>query len=245
LPDDAWIKASARCWPQLGRIAPYWYYGDRDSDTVKQLCDELDFVVDVRPALLSFDEDRWVDSGILDGFRPSPEGEQFAPPAETDGHVTALFQDFLHRYSEELIPRYGMQALGIDSIDGREVAYRDPRLVTLEIGKFPNAIIRKLDRLGLQICDGYHVMMHPRLAALYLAVLAETAELPPVIAGSGMVAGCLVGATCNALDQRRQVLAAEPTGYLLNLRNELEPSDTVSRIRSAVRRAVSRASSGR
>ncbi|MFI6313136.1 DUF6236 family protein [Nocardia fusca] len=408
LPDDAWIKASALCWPQLGRIAPHWYLRDRDSDTIKQLCDELDFVVDIRSSLLSFDEDRWVDSAILDGFRPPPEDQRLAGPADTDGHVMALFQDFLHRYSDELIPRYGMQALGIDVSDSdrRYAAYDDPRLVQLDLGKFPNAIARQLDRLGLQLYDGYHVMMHPRLAAVYLAVLAdvlarengmtpitdqpvhcaaaygwtidalaeillsdehqtrvrshedythafavlsvqtvlprdldtipvdriiearrrllpemiryrefldslipdlveisaitdpvvrekklhnrvesqikqpiermereigslgmqpvravlsmnslappaalavlaETAELPPVIAGSGMVAGCLVGATYNALDQRRQVLAAEPTGYLLNLRNELKPSDTVSRIRSAVRRAVSRASSGR
>jgi hypothetical protein len=85
----------------------------------------------------------------------------------------ALFQDFLLRYSEELIPRYGIQALGIDSIDGRVAAYRDPRLVRLDLGKFPNAIARQLDRLGLQLYDGYHVMMHPRLAAVYLAVLAD------------------------------------------------------------------------
>ncbi|MEV0361686.1 DUF6236 family protein [Nocardia fusca] len=413
LPDDAWIKASALCWPQLGRISPHGFYGDRDSDTVKRLRDELDFVVNVYPGMLSFDDDRLVDSAILSHFRPPPEddivfgnGCRITPPGSSDDHVMALFQDFLLRYSEELIPRYGIQALGIDSIDGRVAAYRDPRLVRLDLGKFPNALARQLDRLGLQLYDGYHVMMHPRLAAVYLAVLAdvlarengmtpitdqpvhcaaaygwtidalaeillsdehhtrvrshedythafavlsvqtvlprdldtipvdrviearrrllpemiryrefldslipelveisaitdpvvrekklhnrvesqikqpiermereigslgmqpvravlsmnslappaalavlaETAELPPVIAGSGMVAGCLVGATYNALDQRRQVLAAEPTGYLLNLRNELEPSDTVSRIRSAVRRAVSRASSGR
>ncbi|MFI2228379.1 DUF6236 family protein [Nocardia testacea] len=408
LPDDAWIKAAALCWPQLGRISPRGFFDARDSDTVKRLRDELDFVVNVYPGMLSFDDDRLVDNAILSRFRPPSgddtilgNGRRITPPGSTDDHVMALFQDFLLRYSEELVPRYGIQALGIDSIDGRGAAYRDPRLVRLDLGKFPNAIARQLDHLGLQLYDGYHVMMHPRLAAVYLAVLAdvlarengmtpvtdqpvhcaaahgwtidalaeilltdehharvrshedythafavlsvqtvlprdlatipvgrviearrrllpeliryrefldslvpelveisaitdsvvrekklhnrvesqikqpiermereigslgmqpvravlsmnslappaalavlaETVELPSVIAGSGMVAGCLIGATYNAMDQRRQVLAAEPTGYLLNLRSEFKPSDTVSRIRSAVRRALPR-----
>jgi hypothetical protein len=49
LPGDSWVKAAALHWPQLGRIRPRGNYGLRDSDTVKRLRDELDFIVDVRP----------------------------------------------------------------------------------------------------------------------------------------------------------------------------------------------------
>jgi hypothetical protein len=71
-----------------------------------------------------------------------------------------------------------------------------------------------------------------------LGVLANAVHLPPVVTSAGVVAGCLIGAVSSTLDQRRQVVAGHPAGYLLELRHELGPSDTVAQIRSAVRRAA-------
>ncbi|MER7008867.1 hypothetical protein ABT297_38300, partial [Dactylosporangium sp. NPDC000555] len=71
-----------------------------------------------------------------------------------------------------------------------------------------------------------------------LGVLANAVHLPPVVTSAGVAAGCLVGAVGSALDQRRQIIAGHPAGYLLDLRHELGPSDVVAQIRSAIRRAV-------
>lgn len=52
--DDAWLKLSALYWPKMMRlVAPT--YERRDSDTVRMLADELDFVASVDPAPAALD----------------------------------------------------------------------------------------------------------------------------------------------------------------------------------------------
>jgi hypothetical protein len=46
---DSWVKAAALYWPRMARIVPPEFV-TRDSDTVRQLSDELDFVINVDPA---------------------------------------------------------------------------------------------------------------------------------------------------------------------------------------------------
>ncbi|TPQ21032.1 DUF6236 family protein [Streptomyces sporangiiformans] len=413
LPADAWVKAAALHWPQLGRIRPLGYYGLRDSDTVKRLKDEFDFIVDVRPG---WGHESWVDDDVLGRV----EGG-YAPPdrrrVDTEDQVDALFYDFLDRHQDELIPRYGAAALGVESLRTWEVYDEllplDPRLEKVHPGKMSYQLAQRLADAGLLVSRSYQwrrasdgkvlytgdLAMHPRLAGVYLAILADVVarengmtpvtdqalisavtsgwtieamaeilladdtgttiegptdyshvfavmamqtvvprdlaevpveriiearrrllpelmryrefldsltpdfveisgvpdpgvraarlrnhveskiaqpidemerelgrlgmqpvravlslqtlappaalgvlagavHLPSVVTGAGVVAGCLVGAASSALDQRRQVLAGHPAGYLLNLRHELSPSDTVAQIRSAIRRAA-------
>ncbi|MFG3339946.1 hypothetical protein [Glycomyces sp. NPDC048151] len=71
-----------------------------------------------------------------------------------------------------------------------------------------------------------------------LGVLAGALHLPPAVTSAGVLAGCLVGAANSAIDRRRQALAGHPTGYLLDLRKELQPSDAVAKIRAGIRRAA-------
>nr|WP_241267336.1 DUF6236 family protein [Streptomyces scabichelini] len=98
---------------------------------------------------------------------------------------------------------------------------------------------RELGRLGMQPVRAV-LSLQTLAPPAALGVLAGAVHMPSVVTGAGVIAGCLVGATSTALDQRRQVLAGHPTGYLLNLRHELSPSDTVAHIRSAIRRAALR-----
>ncbi|MFY1675108.1 DUF6236 family protein [Plantactinospora sp. WMMB334] len=103
---------------------------------------------------------------------------------------------------------------------------------------------RTLGRLGMQPVRAV-LTLQTLAPPAALGVLANAAHLPPVVTGTGVVAGCIVGAVGSALDQRRQVLAGHPAGYLLELRQELGPSDTVARIRSAIRRATPERRRGR
>ncbi|WP_329555210.1 DUF6236 family protein [Streptomyces sp. NBC_00696] len=412
LPGDTWVKAAALHWPQLGRIRPNGYYGLRDSDTVKRLRDEFDFIVEVRTL---FTHKSWVDDDVVARVRPDRRREyQGMNIAE---QIDALFYDFLDTYKDELIPRYGAEALGVESLDTWDVyddlLPLDPQFEEVHPGKMSRGLAQELARVGLLVSRDYQwrrasdgkilhigeLAMHRRLAGVYLAVLAdvvarenrmtpltdqpmacagtsgwtveamaqilladeagtateeqanysqvfavlalqtvvprdlaevpveriiearrrllpelmayrafldsltpdfveiskvpdpevraaklrnhverqiaqpiETMErelgrlglqpvravlslqtlappaalglladvvhAPSLVTGAGMVAGCLVGAASSALDQRRQVLAGHPAGYLLSLRHELSPSDTVAQIRSAVRRAA-------
>ncbi|MFD2766970.1 DUF6236 family protein [Micromonospora eburnea] len=408
LPGDSWVKAAALHWPQLGRIRPRGYPGLRDSDTVKRLRDELDFVIEVRPG--------WGGSR-----RPWVDGDPRAMADRlrlgTDDQVETLFYDFLDRYADELTPRYGAKALGVESVDTWDVYDEllplDPRLEKVHPSKMSYRLAQRLATDGLLVSQRYQwrrasdgrvlrvgdLAMHSRLAGVYLAILAdvvarengmtpvtdqplisavtsgwtieamaqilladdtETApegqpdysqvfavlalqtvvprdlaevpveriiearrrllpqlmryrefldsltpdlvaisgirdpdvraaklrnhveskvahpleemertlgrlglqpvravlglqtlappaalgvlanavHLPPVVTSAGVAALCLVGAVSGALDQRRQTTAGHPAGYLLDLRRELGPSDTVAQIRSAIRRAV-------
>ncbi|MGI5242042.1 DUF6236 family protein [Dactylosporangium sp. CA-139066] len=405
LPDDSWVKAAALHWPQLGRIRPRGYYGLRDSDTVKRLRGELDFLIEVRPGHGS----RWVD----DDLARERHGWLF----DTNDQVDALFYDFLDRYKDELTPRYGAKALGFESLHTREVCDEllplDSRLEKVHPDKMSYGLAQRLAKDGLLVSRRYpwrrasdgklldvsDLAMHSRLAGVYLAILADVVarengmtlvtdqplvsavasgwtieamaqvlladdtemaregrtdygqvfavlalqtvlprdladvpveriiearrrllpqliryrefldsltpdfvaisqvrdpdvrgaklrnhveskvaqpleemertlgrlglkpvravlslqtlappaalgvlanavHLPPVVTSAGVIAGCLVGAVSSALDQRRQIIAGHPAGYLLDLRHELGPSDTVAQIRSAIRRAV-------
>ena len=407
LPGDSWVKAAALHWPQLGRIRPHGYYGLRDSDTVKRLRDELDFVIDVRPAHGS--RRSWVDDDLLARVN--------SRRLDTENQIDALFYDFLNRHKDELIPRYGAEAIGVKSLRTQDVYDKllplDTRLEKVHPGKMSYGLAHRLAEDGLLVSRRYQwrrasdgkvlyisdLAMHRRLAGVYLAILAdvvarengmtpvtdqplvstatsgwtieamaqvlladdiETApegqtdysqvfavlalqtvlprdlaevpveriiearrrllpqlmryrefldsltpdfvaisglrdpnvraaklrnhveskvaqpldemeralgrlgllpvravlslqtlappaalgvvanavHLPPVVTSAGVVAGCLVGAVSSALDQRRQIIAGHPAGYLLDLRHELGPSDTVAQIRSAVRRAA-------
>lgn len=411
-PDDGWVKAAALHWPQLGRIHPLHYHDLRDSDTVKRLREELDFIVDVRAG---HGRGAWVDDDVLARVNGWPV--EYGWPVSTENQVDALYLDFLDRYSDELIPRYGARALGAESLRTWDVYDEllplDPRLETIHPGKMSRALAQRLADAGLLVSRRYQwrrtsdgkvlvvdeLAMHRRLGEVYLAVLADvvarenqmtpltdqplfcaatsgwTVEamaqillaedtgtaaqnrvdynqvfvvlalqtvlprdlsevpverviearrrllpqlmryrefldslipdfvamsevrdpqvraaklrnhveskiaqpvaamerslgrlglqpiravlslqtlappaalgvltdvvgLPTAVTSAGVVAGCLVGAANSALDQRRQIVAGHPAGYLLSLQRELGPSDTVARIRSAIRRAV-------
>ena len=98
---------------------------------------------------------------------------------------------------------------------------------------------RELGRLGLK---PVRAILSPQTLAppAVLGLLTSSAGMPPIVTSAGVAAGCLAGATSTALDQRKQVLASHPAGYLLGLRQELSASDTVARIRDGIRRAVLR-----
>jgi hypothetical protein len=409
-PGDAWMKAAALHWPQLGRIHPAEYQDVHDSDTVKRLRDELDFIIEVRP---SWKPRSWVGDDVVARLDPDADRRVL----DTEEQIEALFFDFLDRHSDDLIPRYGAEALGVESVHTWDVHDEllplDPGLERVHPGKISYGLAQRLATAGLLVSRSYQwrrpadgkvlhmsdFAMHHRLAGVYLAILADvlarenamtpitdqplvcaatsgwTVEamarillsgdpgpapddepgydqafavlavetvlprgladvpverviearrrllpqllayrefldslapdfvalsavpdpevraaklrnhvtskiaqpiesmertlgqlglqparavlslqtlappaalgvltnavgLPPVVTSAGVVAGCLVGAVNTALDQRRQVLAGHPAGYLLELRHELGPADAVAKIRSAIRRAV-------
>jgi hypothetical protein len=96
---------------------------------------------------------------------------------------------------------------------------------------------RQLGRLGLQPVRAV-LSLQSLSPPAALGVLADAVHLPSAIASAGVVAGCLVGAANSAMDRPGQILDGHPAGYLLHLRRELQPSDSVAQIRSAIRRAT-------
>jgi len=418
LPDDGWVKAAVLNWPQLGRIHPFGYGPLRDSDMVKRLEDELEFIVEVRPRM---DQRTWVNDDVLSRVKPrySERYLKFPLWVDTTDQIDALFYDFLDRFKDDLIPRYGTETLGVELLDTDdvydEILPLHPQLQKVHPSKMSYHLTQQLVDAGLLVSRRYRwigyygenprymsdLAMHHRLAGVYLAILADVvarendmtpvtdqaplcaatsgwtieamaqilleddpynppedvqdvshafavlalqtvlpkdlgrvpvtriiearrrllpemmryrefldslaptfveisgipdpetraaklrnhvernikqpietmerefgrlglqpvravlslqtlapptvlgilanvAHLPDVVTGAGVVAGCLVAATAGALDQRKQALAGHPAGYLLNLRQELGPSDTVAQIRSAIRRARTR-----
>jgi hypothetical protein len=187
LPEDAWVKAAALIWPHMGRIRPFGYFDLRDSDTVKRLKDELGFIIEVR---LHGRGNAWVDEQVIERVDPG-NLEWRAGHLGNGDQVDALFYDFLDRYKDELIPRYGIGALGVECPRTRdiydELLPTDPRLQEVHPGKMSYELAMRLADAGLLIRRTYRwrrgtdgkvlyisdLTMHRHLAAVYLAVLAD------------------------------------------------------------------------
>ncbi|SFP24405.1 hypothetical protein SAMN05421810_1025 [Amycolatopsis arida] len=94
---------------------------------------------------------------------------------------------------------------------------------------------RALTQLGLEPAKGVLSLSSPQLPALAGAALTA-AGLPPVVGQAGHVAAQLVGATAgtrrSSAQQRRTA-----AGYLLGLRERLEPRGVVDRFRRLLTRA--------
>ncbi|MER7007702.1 DUF6236 family protein, partial [Dactylosporangium sp. NPDC000555] len=221
LPGDSWVKAAALLWPRLGRIRPLHYYGLRDSDTVKRLRDELDFVIEVRPGRGS--RRSWVDDDVLARVgRPSPW-------PGTEDQIDALFYDFLDRYKDELTPRYGAEALGVESLYTWDVYDEllplDSRLEKVHPGKMSYRLAQRLAKDGLLVSRSYqwrrasdgqllHVRdlaMHARLAGVYLAILADVVAREngmTLVTDQPLVSAVTSGWTIEAM---AQILLADDT----------------------------------
>ena len=83
LPDDAWVKLTALYWDKLGRIVPDDYQ-HHDSDTVRKLQGELDFIEDFPPGIGAYEvSSRFCD--LLD-----TDGEQMITRYYILSHPTKL-----------------------------------------------------------------------------------------------------------------------------------------------------------
>ncbi|KAB8169865.1 hypothetical protein FH609_006230 [Streptomyces sp. 3MP-14] len=190
LPDDAWVKAAALHWPQLGRIHPRGYYGLRESDTVRRLREEADFIVDVRPGWGAGRREPWVDEDVLRRVDPVYFEHRLTG---TEDQVDALFYDFLDRHRDALLPRYGIEALApVRHQPARGEVYDelqplDPRLAKVHPAKMSYRLARRLADAGLLFARSYQwrrasdsrvldvsdLAMHRDLGRVYLAVLAD------------------------------------------------------------------------
>ena len=120
--------------------------------------------------------------------------------------------------------------------DVRAAAFRNE--VEVRVAQPIARMEAEIGRLGMKPVRALMTMQTLAPPAV-LGLLADAANIPPSITGFGVAAGCLVGASVSATDQRRKVLGSHPAGYLLSIRGELKPSDTVARLRSIVRRTGS------
>jgi len=167
---DAWIKAAVLHWPLVGRIMPIANpWGLVDSDTVRELRDELGVIVDV------------------------------LPDHEAEDEVQELFFTVLDRNAAELRGRFGLEALPIEEAgsSGHDRTPRslDPQLDAVHGSKMTYLLAQRLVEAGL-LCEapygwtaanGRHLgsfdyVMHRKLAGVYMALLADrTAEANKMI----------------------------------------------------------------
>ena len=150
--DEEWLKMAALYWPRIGRIVPP-EYEPHDSDTVKRLADELDFVANVEPGVASY-------------------------------FTGELFAGFLLEHEERLRKRFSVsraddwapdpvtiQRMGLRLDDTSLTA----RLAHIYMSKIDPDLLHGLMESGLAVRargSGW-IGVHPRLADVYMAALAE------------------------------------------------------------------------
>jgi Family of unknown function (DUF6236) len=154
--DDGWLKRSALYWSRMARIVPRSYIPnpasavlERDSDVTRALIDQCDYVVNI-------------------------------PPSEVSYPVSSVFTTLLVRYAEPLRERYDVTRAAewpADPVTSRYAQLRNPSLAYVHSSKLDGSLIRQLQmaRLAEEHNENGHlwVGMHPRLAQVYMAALAE------------------------------------------------------------------------
>jgi hypothetical protein len=156
--DDHWLMLAILHWPKIARIRPNGYVHWRETDIARRLREECNFVVNITPDF-------------------TKKGQE----------VDKLVLSFLERYGRRAAKKYGIKALGIDSSSREFIMLREPdtRLEEIHPNKMAPGVIGRLKKLDLLV-DKYlignrstgggfvrYVAMHPKLAHIYLAILAD------------------------------------------------------------------------
>lgn len=175
-PSDAWIKTAALYWTKMARIVPAGYV-PHDSETVRMLRDELDFVLDVDTR-----ETRW--------STPSE------PEAIIRGGWEGACEEFLHFITHshaELREKYGIEGSKYAWTDGQAADFAfgsepwadpqgEPLVAEVADEKIAWALRRVLVERGLASAKPHRqgvrpeplsLLMHPNLARVYMSALAE------------------------------------------------------------------------
>jgi Family of unknown function (DUF6236) len=158
--DDRWLKRSALYWSRMARIVPRSYIRnpesavlERDSDVTRALIDQCDYVVNI-------------------------------PPSEVTYPVSDVFTRLLVRYEEPLRELYDVTRAAEWDPDPVTTAseyaqLRNPSLAYVHSSKFDDSFMNQLQaaRLAQEHNEKGRlwVGMHPRLAQVYMAALAEEA----------------------------------------------------------------------
>ena len=154
--DDDWLKLSALYWDRMARIVPHSYWSDqhttalaKDSSVTRALIDNLDYVVNIRPNEVTYP-------------------------------VSELFTQLLTAHAAELRKRYDVgkaETWPFDPVTASYAQLRNPHLAYVNSAKLNEYLAQQLqqEHLALQHNEGDEVWigMHSRLAAVYMAALAE------------------------------------------------------------------------
>jgi len=193
--DDSWLKLTALYWDRLCRIVPEGYKTTRDTDTVKELADELGFIENVVP-----------------GDEAISLGEKFV--------------SLLHQHKDQMNDRYNVFKRHEWPDDPITVAAAPPgsdgKLAYVFYEKMwpelQDALVSTSLALPDRNGDPRWVGMHPKLAFVYMASLAEeiagyrgyhpvTDETKDHIA----VSGCTLERLAQALLEDVNIVDLKPT----------------------------------
>ncbi|WP_280243874.1 DUF6236 family protein [Nocardia abscessus] len=167
--DDNWLKLALLTWDNVARIRPQTL-ADTDNEIVRQLAAETDFIIDIMPSAGDLRVVRGaIDSFVDDYHHEFDVHEEFSdltlPPSRAEREWRSGIQDDptvqsappRHRPKRSLIWVY----TGLD----------------LGGGKADGGIIGLLSIYGLAVGapdGGPWIGMHPKMASIYLTVLADT-----------------------------------------------------------------------
>lgn len=158
-PNDEWVKLSALYWDKLYRIVPYGYETQRDSDLVKALAN-----------------DGMTQTSFISSLHP----EDFYPEMEA---IKWAFIKLIENHTAELGHHYGVDRRHEwrdDPYTTRFAPQGNPKLAYIYNEKIEHELREVLLMRGLGTTrsdtgpDYHWIGMHPRLANVYMAALAET-----------------------------------------------------------------------
>jgi hypothetical protein len=144
--DEAWVRAAALYWDELGRIVPYGGYGFRDAPSITALRDAK-FIAEFEPDGADYDVSQAFASLVDEWKGPLKERYSVDEPRAEGAETTEFF-----------VP------------DGT-----DPTLAYVNVDKMHPSLRELLEREHLADMDqrpGW-AGMHPRMVAVYMTALAQ------------------------------------------------------------------------
>lgn len=179
--DEAWIKLAALYWGKMARMVPSGYEL-HDSPAIQQLKDDLNFVINIDPALIAGRvESSFMELIKLHGAALSPRYLVWNSPTTTeDPSIAGLPLMRGSFWSSNVLGatffgqglREGYLGHGEEKRGQADVAY-------VAMDYFGQELIHDMIREGLAVLTGTEwrgqqwLALHPRFAAVYMTALAE------------------------------------------------------------------------
>ena len=184
--NEAWLKVAALYWPKLARIVPEGYLV-RDNATTRALIDQLDFVINISPdsakdnagtvMLQAITGRKWMIPRELKVARPNELSRSGELKAISDNYTSSSIAEFITNDFDAIGSTQGVFGmLDVESYAqavSAEYSRQEPVLAGLMELRLPRSLILELTHRRLAFREGPWLGMHPRVAWIYMCVLAE------------------------------------------------------------------------
>jgi hypothetical protein len=184
--DESWLKVTALYWSKLARIVPKGYFV-RDSAVTRALIEHLDFVIDIAPDSAKDDAGIMMLEAITDGTPLLPyeievaESMSYRQLEQWEHERSDMASLPIREYVTNSFDGIKSSSNVFGVLDAEnyvealsdEYSSIDPTFAAMMVGRVSRPLAHELTDRRLAFRKGPWLGMHPKVAWIYMCVLAE------------------------------------------------------------------------